>query len=142
MARSGAGWRHVVCGCGFGGDRSSARCRRGVLALLMRRVRCGFGWDESAPAWCGVGVDGVAVAVDDDVVVEPAQEGEVVGVVRSAVDSSSDVVGLEAVAAGATVGSSHAGVPLMNQPAYPRWLRMCAMSDGEESAVSCLGVDV
>jgi hypothetical protein len=47
----------------------------------------------------GLGVDPVAVAVDGDVVVIPAQCGEVVGVVVAAVLSFHDVVGLEAVGA-------------------------------------------
>ena len=46
-----------------------------------------------------MGVDLVAVAVDGDVVVVPAQRDQVVGVVGAAVLSFSYVVGLEAVGA-------------------------------------------
>ena len=45
--------------------------------------------------------DSVSAAVDDDVVVVPAQGDEVVGVVVSAVAVGDYVVGLEAVAGGA-----------------------------------------
>ena len=51
----------------------------------------------------GVGVDGVAEAVDDAVVVVPAEGGEVVGLVGSAGGLVGDVVGLEAVAGCASV---------------------------------------
>ena len=50
-----------------------------------------------------VGVDGVSVLVDDDVVVEPAQQHEPVWVVVAAVGLVDDVVGFEAVAGGAAV---------------------------------------
>jgi hypothetical protein len=49
------------------------------------------------------GVDPVAEAVDGDVVVVPAQRDEVVRIVVAAVLSFSDVVGLEAVAAVASL---------------------------------------
>jgi hypothetical protein len=44
------------------------------------------GWsvESSSLGWC-FGVDGEAFGVDDDVVVEPAQGGEVVGVGDAAV---------------------------------------------------------
>ena len=41
-------------------------------------------WEEASSLGWGLGVDGEAVLVDDYVVVEPAQQGESVGVVGSA----------------------------------------------------------
>ena len=58
-----------------------------------------MGFEELSAVGGGLGVDPVAVAVDGDVVVVPAQRDEVVGVVVAAVLSFSDVVGLEAVGA-------------------------------------------
>ena len=49
------------------------------------------------------GVDAVAVSVDGDVVVVPAEGDEVVGMVVAAVLSFFDVVGLEAVGAVASL---------------------------------------
>jgi hypothetical protein len=54
----------------------------------MLRNRSGWvgsvGFEEaSALGWC-VGVDVVAVAVDDDMVMKPTESGEVVGLVGSA----------------------------------------------------------
>ena len=63
----------------------------------------GWGWEEPAAVWWCVGVDAVSFAVDGDVVVVPAEGGEVGGGVFSAVTSGGDVVGLEAVAAAAGV---------------------------------------
>ena len=61
----------------------------------------------------------MAVAVDGDVVVEPAQGGEVVGVVGSAVAVGDDVVGLEPVA-GVTPGDGASAVSVEHGAAY-RW---------------------
>ena len=60
--------------------------------------------------WTG-GVDAVAVAVDGDVVVEPAEGGEVVGVVVASACPGVDVVGLEPVAAGAAVDGAATVAP-------------------------------
>ena len=51
----------------------------------------------------GLWVDPVAESVDGDVMVVPAEGGQVVGMVVAAVLSFSDVVGLEAVAAVASL---------------------------------------
>ena len=66
----------------------------------------GGGWLEaSALGWAG-GVDGVAVSVDEVVVVVPAEGGEVVGVVVPRGGVPGDVVGLESVAGLAAVGGA------------------------------------
>jgi hypothetical protein len=57
------------------------------------------------------GVDPVAEAVDGDVVVVPAQGGEVVGIVVAAVGTLADVVGLEPVAAVASLDGALVLVP-------------------------------
>jgi hypothetical protein len=68
-------------------------------------------WSEEASwVWWGVGVDFVAFAVDDDVVVVPAEGGEVVGVGGAALAPGDDVVRFEAVAAGTAVGGADAAV--------------------------------
>ncbi len=75
----------------------------GLGWLVVGWVGAGVGWVEAAAVgWC-VGIDGVALLVDDDVVVEPAQQGEVGGVVGAVLGSGEDVVDFEAVAARAAV---------------------------------------
>ena len=58
-----------------------------------------------------MGVDGEAEPVDGDMMVVPAQGGEVVGVVVAAVLSFSDVVGLEPVSARASFDGTLPHVP-------------------------------
>ena len=68
----------------------------------------GAGWEEPAAVRRCVGVDAMPFAVDGDVVVVPAEGGEVVGAVLSAVTSGDYMVGLEAVAAAAGVDDAFA----------------------------------
>ena len=55
------------------------------IGCAFVRVRSGGwvgssgGWEESESVGWGVGVDSVAVSVDNHLVVVPAEEGEVVG---------------------------------------------------------------
>jgi hypothetical protein len=70
----------------------------------------------------GVGVYLVAVAVDRNVMVVPAQRGEVVRVVAAAVRESGDVVGLEAVAACTSVYDT-CPVPECNRVSDGGWNR-------------------
>ena len=73
-------------------------------SALRRRRRSGdSGREEPSSAGWRVGVDGVSVLVDNDVVVEPAQQHEPVWVVVAAVGLVDDVVGFEAVAGGAAI---------------------------------------
>ena len=58
--------------------------------------------------------------VDGDVVVEPAERGEVVGVVSAAVGAVPDVVGLEPIAAGAACDHTPA-VTMCHEAAYRSW---------------------
>ena len=69
-----------------------------------------------------VGVDLVSEAVDDDVVVEPAQGGEVVRVMITAGGSGPDVVDLEAVP-GVATGNSAAPVAVFDETAHLRGYR-------------------
>jgi len=63
------------------------------------------------------GVDPVAESVDGDVVVVPAEGDQVVGVVVAAVGSWADVVGLEPVAAVASLDRTLVLVPPGHEPA-------------------------
>ena len=71
------------------------------LVLVRARVGRGLGAEESPSLGWRVGVDGEALAVDHDVVVEPAHRRQVLGVGAAAVDPPYDVMHLEAVSAGA-----------------------------------------
>ena len=68
----------------------------------------GPGWEEAAAVWRRVGVDAVSFSVDGDVVVVPAEGGEVVGGVVASLVSWCHMVGLEAVAAAAGVDDTFA----------------------------------
>lgn len=72
-----------------------------------------WGEEFSVVGWA-VGVDLVAELVDDVVVVVPAEEGEVVGVVGAAGVAGDDVVGLEAVSAGASGDGADALVAVVD----------------------------
>ena len=58
-----------------------------------------------------MGIDPVAESVDGDVVMKPAQGGQVVGIMVAAVGSLADVVGLEPVAAVASLDRALVLVP-------------------------------
>ena len=79
-------------------------------------------FDEGEGAGVVDRLEGESCLVDGDVVVEPAECGEVVGVVVAVVGSVFDVVGLEPVAAGAA-GDGAAFVPPCNEAAHRRWDR-------------------
>ena len=68
----------------------------------------GVGWEEPAAVWWCVGVDAMPFAVDGDVVVVPAEGGEVGGGVVASLASWCHMVGLEAVAAAAGVDDAFA----------------------------------
>jgi hypothetical protein len=70
-----------------------------------------LGFEELSAVDGGLGVDLVAEAVDGDVVVVPAEGDEVVGVVVAAVGTLADVVGLEPVAAVASLDGALVLVP-------------------------------
>lgn len=57
------------------------------------------GWDESSAVGWVVEVESESRLVDSDVVMEPTERCQVVGMVVAAVDTVFDVVDLEAVAA-------------------------------------------
>ena len=85
----------------------------------------GVGWGagdsggkEASPAWWGLRVYGEAFLVDDDVVVEPAQQRQPVGFMSSAPATGPEVVWFEAVAAGAPV-SGAAPVTEEDKVTYP-----------------------
>jgi len=61
-----------------------------------------------------MGIDSVTVLVDHHMVVEPAEEPEVVRVVVASVAALPDVVGFEAVATGAAVCGARAGIPVVD----------------------------
>jgi hypothetical protein len=63
---------------------------------------------EAESAWWCVGFDVISHTVDDDVVVVPAEGGEVVGICASALGPGDVVVGLEPVAGDASVGCAAA----------------------------------
>ena len=63
----------------------------------------------------GGGVDPVAVSVDGDVVVVPAEGYQVVGIMVAAVGPLLDVVGLEPVAAVASFDRTLVLVPLLHE---------------------------
>ena len=64
-----------------------------------------------------MGVDPVAESVDGDVMVVPAEGDEVVGVVVAAVGALADVVGLEPVAAVASLDGALVLVTELHKPA-------------------------
>ncbi len=70
--------------------------------------------------WCG-GVDGESSAVDHNVVVVPAQGGEVVCVGWSALGPGVDVVGLEPVSADAAFDGADASVSVEDEAAEAGW---------------------
>jgi len=78
------------------------------------------GYEESAAVGWGVGVEVIAHPVDDDVVVKPAEGGEVVGLCSSALRERDDVVGLESVVAGAAVDHTPLVSP-KNESSESRW---------------------
>lgn len=88
-----------------------------------------------------MGVDLVAVAVDYHMVVVPAQRGEVVGIVGSALGCGGDVVGLEPVAALAAVGGAGTLVPVEDEPFEFGWDGAAGGSDREGCAVGAGGED-
>ena len=77
----------------------------------------------------GLGVDLVAESVDGDVMMEPAECYEVVGVMIAAVVSLFDVVGLEAVAAVASFDRTLVVVPPLH-----------VSSDGAGDGLSHVGI--
>lgn len=123
--------------CGFASRCVAWRLVVGCVleAELMSSGWCVFvGFEElSALGWC-VGVDLVAVAVDDHVVVVPAEGGEVVGVVGAALVPGDDVVGFESVAAGAS-GDGAGAVALGHESADVGW-------DGAGGVAGCYGFTV
>ena len=68
-----------------------------------------------------VWVDVVAVAVDNDVMVEPTQGGQVVWIVSTALAAGDDVVGLEPVAGSATVGCACPTVAMEDESSQLAW---------------------
>ena len=92
------------------------------VAPLRRAAHSGWA-EESSPLGWRFRVDAVAHPVDHDVMVEPAQGGEIGGVVVAAVGSPSYVVGLEPVVARAAVGGAGSAVSVQHEPAYRRWDR-------------------
>ena len=79
------------------------------------------GSEESSSLWWGGWVDREAAAVDDDVVVEPAQGGEVLCVGCSAVGPGHDVMRLEAVSAGAAFGGANTSVTVEDEASESGW---------------------
>ena len=67
---------------------------------------------EADASVLGVAVEGVAVLVDDDVVVVPAEGDQIVRVGGSALAPGGDVVDLEPVSAVAGVGSALVAVAM------------------------------
>ena len=65
----------------------------------------------------GVAVEVVAVLVDDDVVVVPAEGDQIVGVGLSVLAPGGDVVDLEPVSAGTAVGGAPVVVAVDDGPA-------------------------
>ena len=74
------------------------------------------GLEESVALGWRVGVDVVAVAVDHDVVVEPAYGGQVLWVAAATVDPLHDVMHVEAVAAGAARNRACCTVTVQDEP--------------------------
>ena len=66
-----------------------------------------WGLEESPALGWRVGVDGEALAVDHDVVVEPTQRGEVLGIRAPAVGPAGDVMDLEPIPAGTACNGAH-----------------------------------
>lgn len=75
---------------------------------------------EASPLGWRVGVDGEALTVDDHMMVEPTEGGEVVGVGSAAFGPGSDVVCLEAVSGDAARNGAEAAVAMHHEPAQPR----------------------
>ncbi len=98
------------------------------------------GWEElAAVGWAG-GVDPMAELVNDSVVMEPTEGGEVRRVVGAAPGSVDDVVGLEPVA-GATAGDSARPVSSQHEPSQSGWNRLGGRPDGQGGAVGAKGDD-
>jgi hypothetical protein len=75
---------------------------------------------ESDPPRAKVGIDPIAAAVHDDVMMEPAKSGEILRIGRAAFGPGNDVVRLEPVSAGAAVGGASA-VAVQHEPAQLVW---------------------
>lgn len=78
-----------------------------MSAGTSRRIAVRRPHEAAAPSG-RVRIDPEPMPVDNDVVVEPAQGGEVVGVGSAAVRGLNNVVGLEPIAGGAAVGRAAA----------------------------------
>ncbi len=76
--------------------------------------------EEAASLGWGVRVDVEAFAVNNDVVVVPAEDGEVVRVGAAAMAPGGDVVRLKAIPGGATVGSACPAVAMQDETAQLR----------------------
>ena len=105
-----------------------------VRSRLLRWCVGGWFVESSSLGWC-CRVDGVSASVDDDVVVEPAQGREVVGVGWSAVRPGCDVVCLEAVSADAALNGAHRAVTVQHVSSESGWDGPGSASHAEWCAV-------
>jgi hypothetical protein len=72
---------------------------------------------ESDPSVFGMVIGGESLLVDDDLMVEPAEGDEILGVCGSALAPGDLVVDLEAMVAVAAVGSAGVAVSFQDGPA-------------------------
>ena len=79
--------------------------------------RVGPGWNYASPLGRAVGVDAVSPVVDGDVMVPPAQRGEVLNVMSASLATGDNVVDLEPVAALASINGA-APVTIKDKTAY------------------------
>jgi hypothetical protein len=89
-----------------------------------------------------VGVDGEALAVDDDVVVEPARRGEVLRVGVAAVGPAGDVVDLEPIPAGTARNGACCTVTVDDESSQARRDDAAPPTQSQRNAVRCAGGDL
>ena len=101
-----------------------------------------WGLEESPSLGWRVGVDGEALAVDHDVVVEPTQRGEVLRIGTATVDPAGDVVDLEPIPAGAACNGARCTVAVEDESSQAGWDHPAPPAQREWDTGSCLGCDL
>jgi hypothetical protein len=100
------------------------------------------GVEESPPLGRRVGVDAEALAVDRNLVVEPAHRRQIPRIGTAAVGPSGDVMHLQAIPAGTARNRACRTITIKDEAAQPRRDSSGAASHGEWCPVRCSGGDL